>query len=53
MTSVNKFKKARNAYCESVLKQGGGRLKRIFFYDASQRKYNKKVDDKQEGGGDE
>lgn len=49
MTSVNKFKKARNSYCVSALKQGLGRLKRCFFYDASQRKHDKKVD-KQESG---
>lgn len=52
MTSVNKFKKARNAYCVNSLKQGLGRLKRCFFYDASQRQRNKKID-KEESSKDE
>ena len=43
MTSFNKMKKAKNSYCANALKQGIGRLKRVFFYDASQRKYNKEV----------
>ena len=45
MTSTNKFKKARNAYCRNSLKQGIGRLKRIFFFDASQRKKNKTIEE--------
>ena len=44
MTSTNKLKKARNAYCDSTLKQGIVRLKRVFFYDASQRKYIKNIE---------
>ena len=43
MASVNKQKKAKNSFCASALKQGLGRLKRIFFYDAAQRKRVKKV----------
>ncbi len=43
MTSVNKQKKAKNSFCASALKQGLDRLKRIFFYDAAQRRRNKKV----------
>lgn len=38
MASVNKQKKAKNSFCANALKQGLGRLKRIFFYDAAQRK---------------
>ena len=45
MTSFNKMKKAKNSYCSSALKQGIGRLKRIFFYDSTQRKYNKQYND--------
>ena len=48
MTSINKQKKAKNSFCASALKQGLGRLKRIFFYDAAQRKRTKKVDFNQE-----
>lgn len=43
MASVNKIRKARNAYCSCALKQGLGRLKRIYFYDSSQRKRDKKI----------
>ena len=43
MASVNKQKKAKNSFCASALKQGLGRLKRIFFYDAAQRKRAKKA----------
>ena len=43
MTSINKQKKARNSFCANALKQGLGRFKRIFFYDAAQRKRIKKV----------
>lgn len=43
MTSINKQKKAKNSFCASALKQGLSRLKRIFFYDAAQRKRTKKV----------
>ena len=43
MTSTNKMKKAKNSYCSSTLKQGIGKLKRVFFYDATQRKYNKEI----------
>lgn len=42
MTSVNKQKKAKNSFCASALKQGLGR-QRIFFYDAAQRKRDKKT----------
>ena len=45
MASKNKMKKARNSYCDCALKQGLGRLKRVFFFDSSQRKKNKKVED--------
>lgn len=43
MASVNKQKKAKNSFCVSALKQGLGKLKRIFFYDVAQRKRTKKV----------
>ena len=43
MTSTNKIKKAKNSYCANALKQGIGRLKRVFFYDATQHKYNKEI----------
>ena len=43
MTSTNKMKKAKNSYCANALKQGIGRLKRVFFYDATQRKHNKEM----------
>lgn len=43
MTSINKQKKAKNSFCASALKQGLGRLKKIFFYDADQRKRAKKA----------
>lgn len=43
MTSVNKQRKAKNSFCTNALKQGIGKLKRIFFYDAAQRKRTKKV----------
>lgn len=43
MTSINKQKKAKNSFCVNALKQGLGRLKRIFFYDATQRKRDKKI----------
>lgn len=36
MTSLNKFKKARNSYCLNVLKSDK-RFKHIYFYDAKQR----------------
>ena len=45
MTSTNKMKKAKNSYCANALKQGIGRLKRVFFYDATQRKHNKETSD--------
>lgn len=43
MTSANKMKKAKNSYCAKALKQGISRLRRVFFYDASQRKVNKEI----------
>ena len=43
MTSINKQNKARNSFCANALKQGLGKLRRIFFYDAAQRKRDKKV----------
>lgn len=43
MASINKQKKAKNSFCASALKQGLGRLKKIFFYDAAQRKRTKKI----------
>ena len=43
MTSINKQKNAKNSFCASALKQGLGRLKKIFFYDAAQRKRAKKI----------
>lgn len=43
MASINKQKKAKNSFCASALKQGLGRLKRIFFYDAAQRKRTKEA----------
>lgn len=43
MTSRNKLKKARNSYCLNALKQGVGKLKRIYFFDSTQRKRNKCV----------
>ena len=43
MISTNKMKKAKNSYCANALKQGIGRLKRVFFYNAAQRKYNKEI----------
>lgn len=45
MASKNKFRKARNSYCANVLKFGKGKLKRVFFYDTTQRKLNKKVNE--------
>ena len=30
MTSTNKMKKAKNSYCANALKQGIGKLKRVF-----------------------
>lgn len=42
MTSINKQNKAKNSFCANALKQGLGRLKRVFFYDAAQRKRIKK-----------
>ena len=45
MTSSNKLKKAKNSYCSNALKQGIGRLKRVFFYDSTQRKHNKQYND--------
>lgn len=48
MASKNKFNKARNSYCESALKFGKSKLKRIFFYDASQRKRDKKINEDNE-----
>lgn len=44
MASKNKLNKAKNSFCSNALKQGEGKLKRMYFYDASQRKKNKKVD---------
>lgn len=41
MTSGNKMRKAKNSYCANALKFGVGKLKRLFFFDASQRKRNK------------
>ena len=46
MTSFNKMRKAKNSYCSNALKQGIGRLKRVFFYDSTQRKHNKQYNDK-------
>lgn len=43
MTSTNKMKKAKNSFCANALKQGIGRLKRVFFYDAAQRRRDKEV----------
>ena len=43
MASKNKFRKVRNSYCANVLKFGKGKLKRVFFYDTTQRKLNKKL----------
>ena len=43
MTSTNKMKKDKNSYCAKALKLGMGRLKRLFFYDATQRKHNKEI----------
>lgn len=43
MASKNKMKKARNSYCVNALKFGKSKLKHIYFYDASQRKRNKKI----------
>ena len=43
MASVNKQKKAKNSFCASALKQGLGRLKRIFFYNAVQEKGPRKL----------
>lgn len=43
MTSVNKMRKAKNSYCANALKFGKSKLKRLFFFDAAQRKRNKKV----------
>lgn len=43
MTSVNKMRKAKNSYCANALKFGKSRLKRLFFFDATQRKQNKKT----------
>ena len=43
MISTNKMKKAKNSYCANALKQVIGRLKRLFFYDATQRKHNKEI----------
>lgn len=41
MTSRNKMRKAKNSYCANALKFGKSKLKRLFFFDASQRKRNK------------
>lgn len=38
MTSRNKMRKAKNSYCANALKFGKSKLKRIFFFDAAQRK---------------
>lgn len=45
MTSVSKFKKARNSFNRSALKENGmrGGVRRISFYCASERKENKKI----------
>ena len=43
MTSTNNIKKAKNSYCANALKPGIGRLKRVFFCDATQRNYNKEI----------
>ena len=44
MTSVNKKKKAKNSYCSCALKTKNDRLKKIYFFEASQRKINKRID---------
>lgn len=44
MTSKNKMRKAKNSYCANALKFGKSRLKRLFFFDAKQRKDNKQTD---------
>lgn len=43
MVSRNKIRKAKRSHCACALKFGKSRLKRIFFFDATQRKRNKKV----------
>lgn len=44
MTSVNKFKKARNSFNRSALKDKlWNGIKRISFYHASNRQQNKKI----------
>jgi hypothetical protein len=46
MASKNKRKKMINSYfVPSVLKNRFDRMKRYFFYTASQRQENKKIDD--------
>jgi hypothetical protein len=42
MTSRNKMRKAKRSYCANALKFGKSRLKRLFFFDATQRKRNKR-----------
>lgn len=43
MTSRNKMSKAKRSYCANALKFGKSKLKREFFFDATQRKRNKMV----------
>lgn len=44
MTSVNKLKKAKNAYNNDALKERvGDRMKHVLFYNAKHRKYNKEL----------
>ena len=46
MASENKKKKMKNSFfAPSVLKNRFDRMKRYFFYTASQRQENKKIDD--------
>ena len=44
MTSINKIKKAKNSYCACALKTKYDKLKKIYFFEASQRKINKHID---------
>lgn len=44
MTSRNKMRKAKNSYCANALKFGNSKFKRLFFFDAKQRKNNKQTD---------
>lgn len=43
MASTNKWKKARNSFCGNALKFDNDHLKRDVFFDAAQRKKNKKI----------